>query len=51
MAKRFKNIPTGAPPFFVHWTWGNVRPEQMWIAEEDQDLVPEIRPGEIPVYN
>lgn len=51
MAKRFKNIPVGAPPFFVHWTWGNVRPEQMWIATEDQDLVPEIRPGEIPMHN
>jgi len=50
LAKRFQNIPTGAPPFFYHWTWGNVRPEQVWIAAADQGEASETRPGVIPVY-
>lgn len=51
MAERFENIPTGAPPFFYHWTWGNVRPEQMWIAPDRQGEAPETRPDTIPVYD
>ncbi len=49
IAKRFKNIPAGAPPFFYQWTWGNVRPEQVWVPPEAQ--VPETRPETLPVYN
>ena len=51
LASRFNNLPTGAPPFFYQWTWGNVRPEQMWIAAEDLDLVAETQPGVLPLYN
>ncbi len=50
MAERFENIPTGAPPFFYHWTWGNVRPEQMWVPTDRQGEAPETRPDTIPMY-
>jgi peptide/nickel transport system substrate-binding protein len=49
LAKRFKNVPVGAPPFYYQWTWGNVQPDQIWVAPEDQ--LPETLPETIPVYN
>jgi peptide/nickel transport system substrate-binding protein len=48
LAKRFNNIPAGSTPFFYHWTWANVSPEQMWTSPENQ--LPQIRPNEIPQY-
>lgn len=48
LAKRFKNVPVGSPPFFYQWTWGNVQPDQIWVAPEDQ--LDQVLPGVIPVY-
>ena len=48
LAKRFKNVPIGAPPFLYQWTWGNVQPEQIWVAKEDQ-LEP-VMPRIVPLY-
>jgi peptide/nickel transport system substrate-binding protein len=48
LAKRFNNIPSGSPTFLYHWTWGNVMPEQVWVAPEEQ--LDNIRPSEIPQY-
>jgi peptide/nickel transport system substrate-binding protein len=48
LAKRFKNIPAGTPTFLYHWTWGNVSPEQVWVAPEEQ--LDEIQPGVVPTY-
>ena len=48
LAKRFKNVPVGTPTFLYQWTWANVRPEQVWIAPEDQ--LPQLRPNTIPIY-
>ena len=48
LAKRFKNVPVGTPTFLYQWTWANVRPEQVWVAPEDQ--LEELRPGVIPLY-
>jgi len=48
MAKRFKNVPVGCPTFLYQWTWGNCQTDQVWVAPENQ--LPEIRPGEIPIY-
>ena len=49
LAKRFRNIPVGAPPFFYQWTWGNVQPDQVWVAPEDR--IGEVAPGTIPIYS
>lgn len=49
LAKRFNNVPVGSPPFFYQWTWGNVQPEQIWVAPADQ--LEETMPGTIPIYN
>ena len=49
LAKRFKNVPIGAPPFLYQWTWGNVQPDQIWVAQEEQ--IDQIMPGTIPRYN
>jgi peptide/nickel transport system substrate-binding protein len=48
LAKRFNNIPAGATPFFYHWTWANVSPEQFWVSPENQ--LDQIRPNEVPIY-
>jgi len=48
LAKRFNNIPAGSTPFFYHWTWANVSPEQFWVSPGSQ--LPQIRPNEIPIY-
>ena len=48
MAERFENLPVGSPTFLYQWTWGNVQPDQMWVAPENQ--IDQIRPNEIPVY-
>jgi peptide/nickel transport system substrate-binding protein len=48
LAKRFKNVPVGSPPFLYQWTWANVQPDQMWVAPEEQ--LPQLRPEEIPLY-
>ena len=48
LAKRFNNIPVGAPPFFYQWTWGNVIPEAVWVNPDEQ--IAEIFPGTLPVY-
>ena len=48
MAKRFQNIPTGCPPFFYHWTWGNARPDQVWVKSEEQ--LKQTAPNTIPMY-
>jgi peptide/nickel transport system substrate-binding protein len=48
LAKRFNNIPPGCPTFLYHWTWGNVCPEQVWVAPDAQ--LDEIRANEIPRY-
>ncbi len=48
LANRFKNIPAGAPPFFYQWTWGNVQPDQVWVASEDR--IGELAPETIPIY-
>jgi peptide/nickel transport system substrate-binding protein len=48
LAKRFNNVPTGSTPFYYHWTWANVSPEQMWTSPENQ--LEQIRPDTIPVY-
>ena len=48
LAKRFNNIPVGAPPFFYQWTWGNVIPEAVWVNPDDQ--LAQIFPETIPVY-
>jgi peptide/nickel transport system substrate-binding protein len=49
LAKRFNNIPAGSTPFFYHWTWANVSPEQFWTAPENQ--LEQIRPNEVPIYS
>ena len=49
LAKRFNNVPVGAPPFFYQWTWGNVIPEAVWVNPDEQ--VDQIQPGTIPVYD
>ena len=48
LAKRFNNIPVGAPPFFYQWTWGNVIPEAVWVSPDEQ--IDQIFPGTVPVY-
>ncbi len=48
LAKRFNNVPAGSTPFYYHWTWANVSPEQFWTSPENQ--LPQIRPNEIPIY-
>ena len=48
LANRFKNVPVGAPPFLYQWTWGNVQPDQIWVARKDQ--IEPIMPGVIPLY-
>ncbi len=48
LAKRFNNIPVGAPPFFYQWTWGNVIPEAVWVNPDAQ--IAEIFPGTLPDY-
>jgi peptide/nickel transport system substrate-binding protein len=48
LAERFQNVPVGTPTFLYQWTWGNVQPDQVWVAPEDQ--LPEIYPGTVPVY-
>ena len=49
LAKRFRNIPVGAPPFYYQWTWGNVQPDQVWVAPEDR--IAEVAPGTVPLYS
>ncbi len=48
LAKRFNNIPVGAPPFFYQWTWGNVIPEAVWVDPDEQ--IAENFPNTLPVY-
>jgi len=48
LAKRFQNVPSGTPCFLYHWTWGNVMPEQVWVAPENQLEL--VRPNVIPLY-
>jgi peptide/nickel transport system substrate-binding protein len=47
LAKRFKNVPVGSPPFFYQWTWGNVQPDQIWVSPDEQ--IEQVLPGTIPV--
>ena len=49
LAKRFNNIPVGAPPYFYQWTWGNVIPEAVWVNPEEQ--LAQIFPETLPVYS
>ncbi|MCY3866155.1 MAG: ABC transporter substrate-binding protein [Chloroflexi bacterium] len=49
LAKRFNNIPVGAPPFFYQWTWGNVIPEAVWVDPDEQ--LEQIFPGTVAVYD
>lgn len=49
LAERFENVPVGSPPYFYQWTWGNVQPDQVWVAPENQ--IDEVMPGVIPVYD
>ena len=48
LAKRFRNVPDGAPVFLYHWTWDNVQPEQMWVPAGEQ--IGEILPHTVPLY-
>ena len=48
LAKRFNNIPVGAPPYFYQWTWGNVIPEAVWVTPDEQ--IAQVKPGELPDY-
>lgn len=48
LAKRFQNVPVGCPPFFYQWTWGNARPDQVWVKPEEQ--LAETAPNTIPIY-
>lgn len=48
LAKRFRNIPDGAPVFLYQWTWDNVVPEQVWVRPGER--VDEIMPGTVPLY-
>ncbi len=48
LANRFENVPVGTPTFLYHWTWGNIQPDQVWVAPEAQ--LEQIRPDEIPMY-
>jgi peptide/nickel transport system substrate-binding protein len=48
LAKRFQNVPVGTPPFFYQWTWGNARPEQVWVKPEEQ--LQQTTPNTIPIY-
>ncbi|PIE33311.1 galactoside ABC transporter substrate-binding protein [candidate division KSB3 bacterium] len=48
LAKRFQNVPTGTPPFFYQWTWGNVQPDQVWVKPEDQ--LQQTMPNTVPIY-
>jgi peptide/nickel transport system substrate-binding protein len=48
LAKRFRNVPDGAPVFLYQWTWDNVVPEQIWVRPADR--IPEIRRGVVPLY-
>jgi peptide/nickel transport system substrate-binding protein len=49
LAKRFRNVPVGAPPFYYQWTWGNVQPDQIWVPADEQ--LEETLPDTIPIYN
>ena len=49
LAKRFNNVASGTPCFLYHWTWGNVMPEEVWVAPEDQLEL--VRPNQIPLYD
>ena len=49
MAKRFNNLPVGAPPNFYQWTWGNVIPEAVWVDPDEQ--LEQIFPGTVAVYD
>jgi peptide/nickel transport system substrate-binding protein len=49
LAKRFNNIPVGAPPYFYQWTWGNVIPEAVWVNPDEQ--LAQIFPETLPVYS
>jgi peptide/nickel transport system substrate-binding protein len=49
MARRFHNVPVGAPPFLYQWSEYNVRSHQIWVAPGDQ--LKQIMPGVIPVYS
>lgn len=49
LAKRFNNIPVGAPPNYYQWTWGNVIPEAVWVSPDEQ--IDQIMPGTVPVYH
>ena len=48
LAKRFQNVPVGCPPFFYQWTWGNVRPDQVWVQADEQ--LEQTMPNTIPIY-
>lgn len=48
LAKRFQNVPIGCPPFFYQWTWGNARPDQVWVKSEEQ--LTQTMPNTIPIY-
>jgi len=48
LAKRFRNIPAGAPAFLHQWTWNNVMAERIWVPPEER--VKEIMPDMIPLY-
>ena len=50
LAKRFNNIPVGAPPFFYQWTWGNVIPEAVWVTPDEQEPPTEGFEGVLPDY-
>jgi peptide/nickel transport system substrate-binding protein len=49
--KRFKNVPAGAPVLAYQWSEDNTLRERLWIAEEDQDQVPDLMPGKLPHVN
>jgi len=49
LAKRFRNIPNGAPVFLYQWTWDNVQPEQVWVPSDER--IDEVMPGILPLYD
>jgi peptide/nickel transport system substrate-binding protein len=49
LAKRFRNIPDGAPVFLYQWTWDNVQAEQVWVPVGER--IAEVMPGVVPQYD
>ncbi|MGB5047990.1 MAG: ABC transporter substrate-binding protein, partial [Caldilineaceae bacterium] len=48
LAKRFKNVPGGTPPYMYQWVEDAIMSETIWTPVEEQNQ--QVRPETIPVY-